>query len=452
MKPAYPLRRLMVCLALPWFAAASVQASQPQSPVDAGLTVDNTLPPTELSLELAVGRAQQDDPWLTGNRHQQQAMEADAIAAGQLPDPRLAVNLANLPVDSFEFNQEPMTQLQVMLSQQFPRGDSLALKQQQLVQQAMANPYLRAERREAVRLKVTELWLELYRADKTIALIEADRPLFEQLLAITESRYQSALGRVRQQELVRAELELTRLDDRLTMLRQQADTQRRLLGEWLPRTWLDGPLPPALPALQPTAELTPDDWQRQARLLGAHPKVQALEQQIHAAETGTELARQSYRPAWGLQAGYGIRQDADNGMERPDFFSVGVSVDLPLFTDKRQDKSVQAATLRAESVKEQRLLLMRQLAASLEKEQQQLLRQQQRIDLYRQTLLPQMHQQSEASLSAYTADDGDFAEVMRAYIAELGARTELLSLNVARQQTVSRINYLLAGSTMESEQ
>ncbi len=37
---------------------------------------------------------------------------------------------ANFPTDSFNINQEPMTQLTVGVSQMFPRGDSLALPSQ----------------------------------------------------------------------------------------------------------------------------------------------------------------------------------------------------------------------------------------------------------------------------------------------------------------------------------
>ena len=55
-------------------------------------------------------------------------------------------------------------------------------------------------------------------------------------------------------------------------------------------------------------------------------------------------------------------------------------------------------------------------------------------------------EQAEAALSAYNTDDGDFAEVVRARIAELDAKIDALSLAVERQQTTARINYLLAGT------
>ena len=57
---------------------------------------------------------------------------------------------------------------------------------------------------------------------------------------------------------------------------------------------------------------------------------------------------------------------------------------------------------------------------------------------------------AEASLSAYTRDDGDFAEVVRARIAELNARIEALDIDIARLQTITQLNYFFATSAAEA--
>ena len=65
------------------------------------------------------------------------------------------------------------------------------------------------------------------------------------------------------------------------------------------------------------------------------------------------------------------------------------------------------------------------MIADFEKARAQLFRLNERQNLYKNDLLPQMHEQAEASLTAYTNDDGDFAEVVRARIAELNAFNRL---------------------------
>ncbi|MGD8417537.1 MAG: hypothetical protein PVH91_10805, partial [Pseudomonadales bacterium] len=64
--------------------------------------------------------------------------------------------------------------------------------------------------------------------------------------------------------------------------------------------------------------------------------------------------------------------------------------------------------------------------------------------LYDRRLLPQMSQQAEASLAAYNNADGDFAEAVRARIAELDTKIDALGIEVARLQALARLNYLLA--------
>jgi hypothetical protein len=53
---------------------------------------------------------------------------------------------------------------------------------------------------------------------------------------------------------------------------------------------------------------------------------------------------------------------------------------------------------------------------------------------------------TETTLSAYTADEGDFEEVMRAFIGELNTKIELLEIDIQRLQVISRLNYLTAAA------
>ena len=166
--------------------------------------------PEPLKLEQAVALAVDADPWLTGSQFTQEALNDEAIAAATLPDPRVSLMAGNFPVDTFDLNQEAMTQLSVGVSQMFPRGDSLALAQHQKQQLAEQHPLLRLDRKAKVSAMVSQLWLEAFKAQESIRLIEHDRALFEQLVDAAEAGYSSALGRARQQDVIRAQLELTR--------------------------------------------------------------------------------------------------------------------------------------------------------------------------------------------------------------------------------------------------
>jgi len=403
-----------------------------------------------LTMENAIALAVARDPWMTGSEHRQQALTDEAVASGSLPDPILSLTAGNFPVDTFDINQEPMTQVGVGISQMFPRGDSLELGRQQKQQLSAREPLLRVDRRAKVGAVVADLWLQAYRAQESISLIENNRALFGYLADAARSSYSTALGRARQQDLIRAQLELTRLKDRLTEFNLQREAAQRQLSEWvgaeaalpLARRLPDNPA--AIPMQTLGAALT--DEQRAYELLRGHPALLAFDKRIEARSTAVDLARQQYKPEWGVTAQYGYRDDDTAGRDRADLMTLGVSVDLPLFTDNRQDRTYSAAVARAEALKTDKQLLARQMVARLQSDISRLQLLNERNQLYRQELLPQMAEQAGAALTAYNNDDGDFAEAVRARIAELDAQLEALSLAVERQKVVARIKYLVTGA------
>ncbi len=405
---------------------------------------------TPLSLERAIVLAQENDPWLSGSYYREQANTARSVSAGTLPDPTVSLGFVNLPVDTFDFGQEPMTQFRVGLSQVFPRGNTRALQRQRLSELSQQHPYMRQDRQTRVAMSVAQLWLEVYRHREAIRLIEKDRALFEHLVDVAQSSYTSAIGRTRQQDLVRAQLELTRLEDRLTILQQQQEMSRAELGEWLPVSVGHAyVLSAALPQIPLGSALDTDTVGLLPRLT-AHPAIKALDQQVAASETEVQLARQKYKPQWGVNASYSYRDDDPLGNGRSDFFSVGVSIDVPLFTRSRQDKDVEAAVATSEALKTEKTLALRSMHARLETARARWQRLNQRKALYEERLLQETHDQAEAALTAYTTDAGDFAEVVRARIAELNANIDYLNITVDRFQTVAELNYFLVPAGSEN--
>ncbi len=418
-----------------------------------------------LTLGKAVELAQYNDPWLVGSQQSQEAVESQAVAAGALPDPKMSVAVVNLPTDTFDFDQEAMTQFKVGVSQMFPRGDSRALQRKKLQLTSTQFPYQRENRKASVAVAVSQLWLDVFKAQESIDLIEKDRALFEQLADVAQLSYSSALGRSRQQDVVRAQLELTRLEDRLAVLRQGQEVAQKRLAEWLSDQFtggydvgrdpmlnmasyrVDSKLPElALLDSELAGSLVSSSPQQLARRFSRHPSVLAIDSRIEASGADIELTEQKYKPEWGVNMSYGYRDSDPTGIERADFLSVGVTFDMPLFTTNRQDREYQASVARSEAVKTEKWMLLRKMIAAYGVTQAQLNRLDERRQLYHELLLPQMEEQAEASLMAYTNDDGDFAEVMRARIALMNAEIDDLGIAVDRQKAIAQLNYFLTAS------
>ena len=437
-----------------------------------------------LSFEQAIKAAQKNDPWLTGNRHKQQSIESMSKAASELPDPKVSLGLANLPLDGFDFNQEGMTQLKVGITQMFPRGDTLAIKNRQLRIKSEAYPYQRQDRQAKVAVTVGGLWLDAFRIQQCIELIQKNYFLFEQLVDVAQASYSAALGTTRQQDIIRSQLELTRLEDRLDTLAQQKNHFEGQLFQWVSdfMTYegegegiskgvsVDegiGAIDSSLTGLHdfnfgtqiPQIELFNAEliyaqkWIKPAQLVkyfSKHPSVMALDKKIRATKTGINLAKQKYQPQWAVNASYGYRADDLTGKSRADLFSVGVTFDLPLFPENRQDQEVKSAISAAEAVKTDKILLLRKMLSAYLSAKGRLLRINERKALYKHKLLPQIIDQAEASLTAYNNDDGDFSEVVRSRIAVLNTEIDELAIEVELQKIILELNYLFIGSSASS--
>lgn len=414
---------------------------------------NSSVAPSQLTLEQAIQIAQNNDPWLESNKFRQQSISAQSTAAGSLPDPMVSISVANLPVDSFNFSQEAMTQLKFGVTQALPRGDSLALSQKRLQQISQEFPLQRQDRKAKVKAAISQLWLDIFLTAQTIELIEKDRPLFEQLAETASINYSSAMSQTSQQDVIRAQVELTRLDDRLSQLRQQLISNKAQLVEWLTSLehsqWAmrEFELPDNLPAITLGSEhlLSENRNEYSEKLiqhLSNHPQLVAFEQKIKASDTSIELAKQSYKPQWNLNASYGYRDDDPMGNSRSEFFSVGVSFDVPMFTENRQDQQVTSSIKEREAYKADKWLMLRNMLAGVRNFQGQLAELDSRRQLFNNKLLQEMQQQAESTLNAYTNDRGDFAEVMRARIAELNTKIDAMTVEVNYLKTVVQLNYL----------
>jgi len=421
-----------------------------------------------ISLDQAIALAQQNDPWLHVSKLKQQAVEYNSIASGTLPDPIMSVGMMNLPTDTWNLDQEGMTQFKVGVSQMFPRGDSLELKRQQLKIESTKYPLLRENRKAKLKSEVSQLWLDAFLAQQTIKLIENDWELFEQMAEIAKASYSNVIGKTRQQDVIRAQLEIVQLEDRLTVQRQKLETSIARLNEWLhlyddsnyekafdfdaqPMAFNVSETLPEI-RLQTPAFLKKAHYSRNALALELenHPAIRSIDVQKKVTETAVDIAKQQYKPQWGVNASYAYRDDMPSGDNRADLFSVGVTFDLPLFTENRQDKQVAASIAEKEAVRTEKLLLTKQMISEIEKELRQLKRLSERQSIYKEQLLTQTHDHAEASLTAYTNDDGDFSEVVRARIAMLNARISALKIDVDALKTVTRINYFFAQSHSKS--
>lgn len=380
-----------------------------------------------LTLAEAEDIALQNEPGQEALLARAAALLEQSVAAGQLPDPKLKLGLANYPISGGSFTTEGMTQAQLGIRQVFPRGKSRSLATTQLRARASGQSESAAARARDVLVATRISWLETYYWQRAQLVLTESRPFFNDLLIVTRSMY--SVGRKTQYDVLRAELELSRLDDRLIVAKRSRETSRAALSQWLGDV-----------AYRPVALKLPD-WEQLPLLevlqknLVSHPALQAANAAIAAQQASVGLAEESKKPGWALDFGYGYRDGfLPNGAPRSDFVSLSVTVDLPIFKKNRQNRKLAAALSERRAAIAGKDRLAAQLKSELDAEYARWTAQTRRLSLYESAILGQTESQAEAAMLAYQSDVGDFADVMHGYIDNLNTRLDYIRLQVERAQ------------------
>ncbi|MEA5446713.1 TolC family protein [Gammaproteobacteria bacterium AB-CW1] len=399
------------------------------------LKADSPEVPTDrLDLSRAEALALDRDAGLEELAHRAEAVRDRAVSAGALPDPEMSLGFSNLPVDSFDLEDDMMAMVMVGVRQRFPAGQSRQLSREQgeLAGRGVDAEYQAREREVKRQLRLA--WNDWAYATRQLELARQEQENFEELVSITRSRYRSGLGS--QRDLSRARLERAAVEERILMLEEERDAARAELVRWtgsLPRDISpgEGELP-ALAALDTLIERLPD-----------HPLLQAAQRQIEVADKGVEIARQSYRPSWMIEASYGHRRarDMDDG-RASDMASLMVGFSLPLFTRDRQDRELSAARAESRADHYRRMDRLHEMQGQLEREYARYQRQQQLASLYEERLLDEAAESVSLEFSAYRADRGDFRDLIRARVAELDYRLRLLEVKQRLNSSRIELNYL----------
>ena len=379
---------------------------------------------TPLTLHEAVALALQQDPGIQQLRAETETVRDEAVTAGQWPDPKVSFGLVNLPTNSFAVGQDSMTMQMVGVEQDFPAGDTRALSQTRGEELADAQTALVKDRMLQVVRDVRQAWLKLYYAEHALPLVQQSEQVFAQLLDIAKVRY--ANGQGAEQDLARAELEMGALQEEELNLNADIDSARAALTRLVGGEAAQRPLADALPALP-----TPPDQATLLQHLPQHPRIVAANSRVAAADTATDIARQSYKPVWGVNVAYGRRPGADMaGVPYTNMFTAMVSVSVPLFTANRQDRTVsaaQSASSAAQYVVDDELRELKQMLDTSWAHWEHLghIR-----DLYAKTILPNSSLNTQATLSAYRNGGADFDELARAQMTDLDSHTQQLKADV----------------------
>lgn len=354
-------------------------------------------------LNKLIQEALENNPKLEAAVNRSLSAEKVIPQAGAMPDPQISLSLMNLPVNSFSFTQEPMTGKVISVMQMFPFPGKLDLKTDMAEFEAEAIHYQQEEVRNTVVQMVKTAYYSLYAIDRAFETVQKNQALMEQFVHMAETKY--ATGSGLQQDVLRSQVELSKMEDDLIMWEQKRLAVAAKLNALLNRS-ADFPIeriPQELSISRNTVMNVSIEKVEENR-----PLLKAWQEKIHKVESAVELAQRDIWPNFTVGAGYNQRDDLKSGMKMRDFVSVMFSLNIPLYHKRKQDMKVVEKELSLAAVKADYANIKAGVQAEIQSLKAELDRFEKRINLYKGGILIQAQQSLDSAHEGYRVGKVDF--------------------------------------------
>ena len=400
------------------------------------LSVNTTQAAEVLSLNTAVTEALAANPGLAAIEARARALAEIPDQAEALPDPRLSVNIVNLPLDSFSFTQERMTQFQVGITQALPYPGKLALRSQVASQEAKAAESDLEEKQLQLVRDVKTVWWNLFYLDRGLEVIARNQVLLKQFVNIAETRY--TVGRGLQQDILLAQLELSKLSDSAIRVQNMRENEVVRLNVLMDHPSAETIQLPA--SVDETLLSAASAKVLQERAVAVHPSLAAQTERMGAARSRVDLAKKDYAPDFKVGAVYGLRNGNNpDGSSLADLGSIMFSMNLPLFTGSKQDRAVDQRN--AEWMRQKYRLhdQRNQVAAEVQQAVTDYRRAGEQAQLFKQQIIPQARQTVDAMLAGYQVGKVDFLDLVRSQTTLYDYETQYWKALSAANQALARL-------------
>jgi cobalt-zinc-cadmium efflux system outer membrane protein len=399
------IKKVLVLLAFGslWTAVGEGQ----QVPVTVHVQSSSTGDPTQIADQSSVGlddliaEALQKNPGIQSALRQVEALRHHVPQVKTLPDPQVSVGWAG-NITPFSVQEgDPSSYRGVSASQTIPYPGKLRLRGEVADREAEAAWWdYEAARRKLV-ADVKSAYYDYFAASKAVEITQKNKDLLKKLSSIAEARYR--VGKGVQQDVLRSQVEISLLLQRLTVFEQQQSTAQARLNTLLFR-YPESPLP--LPASFEPATIghSLDELYTLARTQDTG--LQREQRMIERNQYAVTLAQKDYQPDFGVAYMYQQRPDL------PDMHGFTVSANIPIFYKTKQREAVNEATSQLTSSQRSKENQQTELFFSIKEQYLMAKSSEQLMKLYSQVIVPQSSLALESSMASYQVGTVDFLSIL----------------------------------------
>ena len=410
---------------LPW----SVRAAEDRELLASEKTVPSLQGEVRIDLPGLIRELEGTNPEIKAARQRWEAAKAVVPQVQTLPDPRLQFGYQRMPM------AEPLQGAMYGFGQEIPFPGKLSLRGDiaQRDAERLEQEYNATRLRLIATLK--EAYFNLHFIHKSTEIVEKNKVLLMQFEKTAKARY--SVGQAAQQDVFRAQVEISRVLDRLAVLDQQKESLHAAINRLVNR-------PPSGPLGTPdevhTTILTIPLQELSRRADEFSPALQATAKSIERSEQSVSLATRQYYPDFDVTA-LGLRNDRtnDNG------YQVMVGIKIPLFYETKQKEGVREARASLEGAREDFTATRQDLLFQVKDGFVQAQRAERLITLLRDAIIPQATLGLQAAQAGYAVGKVDFLTLLNSLLTLQESQLELHSEMVSHERAVARLEAVTGG-------
>jgi outer membrane protein TolC len=373
-----------------------------------------------LTLDEVEGAALIGNPEIRVATRRVAVLEARIPGAGALDDPMLGYRGWGTPLSQpWNYNA---AQNMFMVSQTFPgfgkRGLRSDIARTDVTEAKAALENTRLD----VRVEVRRAFYDLLRAQDELRIHDEHVAISRQ--AVDAARIKYTVGKVPQQDILKAQVALTRLAEHLIHFEKDADVARARLNTLLgrdPATSLnvrgDYDIPEHLPNTESLEKLA----------LASRPDLAESQAAIEKSRQEQALASKAYTPDLTVSGGYMLMPD---GTDKRNRYMVEGSINLPWLNHRKHDSEIAEAKAKV-SEQDAELAALRNAAFGQIQEALAQVKAAKRLaDVYHNALQPQAEATLRSTVIAYENDRTDLLNL-------LDSQTSVVDIDLAYFQALA---------------
>ena len=405
---------------------AKPQTPAPMKPQES----DSAASPSPLA-EL-VREVEQNNPEIAAAFHAWQAAANVPKQVSALPDTQITVQQFSVgsPRPFAGYSNSDFAYVGIGVSQDLPYPGKRRLRSEVAGREADSiNAHSDGVRRQTIEaLKL--LYFQLAYLQQTLPILERNDQLLDQMQQVAESHYR--VGQGNQQDVLKAQLQRTKLVQEIAMHHQQEEQLEALMKQVLGRAQ-GSPDIGTVPLSQTV--LTQSDTELLNRVRDQNPDVRSRSEMMRRQESEVELSHEEFKPDFNVS--YSYEHTADRFR---DYYMASFGIRLP--NRQRQSAVLAEALQNRERAKQELQTEMQRAQSEVEQQYVVVRRTEDQLKIYKEGLIPQSEATFQAGLAAYQSNRQDLQTLLSSFQDVLNSNLEYQRQLLEHESSLARLERL----------